>query len=40
LKSPWRFNVGVAGVIGSDAIVSVEYERKAYNDMKVKKCCI
>jgi hypothetical protein len=36
LRSPWRFNVGVAGVIGSDAIVSVEYERKAYNNMNVK----
>ena len=36
LKSPWRFNVGVAAVIGSSAIVSVDYERKAYNDMSVK----
>ncbi|MDE6498040.1 MAG: outer membrane protein transport protein, partial [Muribaculaceae bacterium] len=36
LNSPWRFNVGVAGVIGSSAIVSLDYERTAYPDMSVK----
>lgn len=35
LRSPWRFMVGVAGVIGNYAIVSVDYERKAYGDMTV-----
>lgn len=36
LKSPWRFMVGVAAVIGNNAIVSVDYERQAYNNMTVK----
>lgn len=36
LRSPWRFNVGAAAVIGSQAIVSVDYERIAYPDMTVK----
>ncbi len=36
LKSPWRFSVGVAGVLGNNAIISVDYERVAYNDMTVK----
>lgn len=36
LNAPWRFMVGVAGVIGSQAIVSLDYERQAYGDMKVK----
>ncbi len=36
LNSPWRLNVGVAGVIGSQAIISLDYERTAYPDMKVK----
>jgi opacity protein-like surface antigen len=36
LKSPWRFNIGVAGVIGSQAIISLDYERLAYNDMKIQ----
>ena len=36
LKSPWRFNVGVAGVIGNSAIISLDYERVAYNDMTIK----
>lgn len=36
LKSPWRFMVGVAGVLGSNAIISVDYERQAYNDMTVR----
>jgi len=36
LNSPWRLMVGVAGVIGSQAIISLDYERQAYGDMKVK----
>lgn len=36
LKSPWRFMAGVAGVIGSQAIVSLDYERQAFNDMKIQ----
>lgn len=36
LRTPWRFNVGLAGVIGTKAIVSVDYEYKAYNDMTAK----
>ena len=36
LTSPWRFNLGVAGVIGSSAIVSIDYERTAYPDMTMK----
>lgn len=35
LKSPWRFMIGVAGVIGNKAIISIDYERKAYNDMTI-----
>lgn len=35
LSSPWRFMVGVAGVIGNSAIISLDYERKAYGDMTV-----
>ncbi|MDD5839764.1 MAG: hypothetical protein PUC94_06955 [Bacteroidales bacterium] len=35
LRGPWRFMVGVAGVIGNYAIVSLDYERKAYGDMTV-----
>lgn len=36
LKSPWRFMVGAAAVIGQNAIVSVDYERQAYNSMSLK----
>lgn len=36
LNAPWRFMVGAAAVIGNQAIVSLDYERQAYNDMKVK----
>jgi long-subunit fatty acid transport protein len=36
LKSPWRFMIGAAGVIGNDAIISVDYERVAYSDMTIK----
>lgn len=37
LYSPWRLMVGAAGVIGSQAIISVDYEYVAYNNMKEKK---
>lgn len=36
LHTPWRFMVGASAVIGSNAIVSLDYERVAYDDMKVK----
>ena len=36
LRSPWRFMLGVAGVLGNKAIISLDYERQAYNDMKIK----
>lgn len=36
LNTPWRLMFGAALVIGNQAIVSVDYERQAYNDMKVK----
>lgn len=36
LNTPWRFMVGASLLIGNQAIVSLDYERVAYNDMKVK----
>ena len=36
LQSPWRFMVGAAGVIGGRAIISADYEYRAYDAMKVK----
>ncbi len=36
LKSPWRMMVGAGAVIGSQAIVSIDYERQAYPDMAIK----
>lgn len=36
LQTPWRFMVGAAGVIGGRAIISADYEYRAYSDMKVK----
>lgn len=36
VNAPWRFMVGVAGVIGNSAILSLDYERQAFGDMKVK----
>ncbi|MBO5053057.1 MAG: outer membrane protein transport protein [Muribaculaceae bacterium] len=36
LKSPWKFMVGVAGVIGNNFILSADYERRAYPDMSMK----
>lgn len=31
ITSPWKIMVGVAGVIGSNAIISADYEHQAYN---------
>lgn len=36
LRSPWRIMAGVAVVIGNQAILSVDYERQAYDAMHVK----
>ena len=36
LRTPWRLMVGAAVVIGNQAIISVDYERQAYNAMHVK----
>lgn len=35
LTSPWKFMVGVAGVLGSNAIISADYELQAYNKMRM-----
>lgn len=34
--SPWRLMVGVAGVIGSRAIISADYEYRSFSSMKVQ----
>ncbi len=36
LNSPWKFMVGLAGVIGNKAIVSADYEFQGYNSMSAK----
>lgn len=36
LRSPWRFNLGAAAVLGSSAILSVDYEMQAYDDMTMQ----
>ncbi len=36
LRTPWKIMTGVAGVIGGRAILSLDYEYDAYNDMVVK----
>lgn len=36
MNTPWRFMVGVSAVFGTRAILSLDYERVAYNDTKVK----
>lgn len=36
LNSPWKFMVGVAGVIGNKAIVSADYEFQGYNSMSAQ----
>lgn len=35
LSSPWRLMLGVAGVIGNNAIISADYEYRAYNNMSI-----
>ncbi len=35
LRSPWRFMLGAAGVIGNRAIISVDYERVMYPSMSI-----
>lgn len=36
LTTPWRFMCGISGVVGGRGIVSVDYERVSYGDMKMK----
>ena len=36
LKTPWRMIVSAAGVIGSKAIISADYEYRPYQDMSTK----
>ena len=36
LRTPWRFIGSLAGVIGTKGIISVDYERVAYNSMKLQ----
>lgn len=36
LTSPWHINIGIAAVLGGQAIISADYERIAYPDMKIK----
>lgn len=36
LSAPWKFMVGLAGVIGNKAIISADYEFQGYNSMKEK----
>jgi hypothetical protein len=36
MRTPWRMMLGVAGVIGRNAIVSVDYEYRPFNQMVVK----
>ncbi|MDE7154301.1 MAG: hypothetical protein K2O00_07670 [Muribaculaceae bacterium] len=35
LRSPWKMMFGVAGVIGSSAIISVDYQLDSYNNMNI-----
>lgn len=37
LNTPWKFMVGAAGVIGSSAIISADYEYQAYNKMTMSE---
>lgn len=36
MNAPWKFMVGVAAVVGNSAIVSLDYERQAYDNMSIK----
>ncbi len=35
LKSPWRMMFGIAGVIGGRGVLSLDYERASFGDMKI-----
>ncbi len=35
MNAPWRIMVGAAAVIGNQAIVSLDYERQAFNDISM-----
>lgn len=35
LRSPWKIMFGVAGVIGGRGIISVDYQRDAYDNMRI-----
>ena len=35
MTSPWKIMVGMAGVIGNMGIISVDYERQAYNNTRL-----
>lgn len=34
-NAPWKFMIGVAGVISNKAIISLDYQYDAYNDMRI-----
>lgn len=36
IRTPWKFNVSMATVLGGSAVLSGEYERIAYNDMNIQ----
>lgn len=36
IQTPWKFSASAAAVLGSNAILSFDYERVAYDEMKIK----
>lgn len=36
IRTPWKCNLSVATILGTKGIISFDYERVAYNDMKVE----
>jgi hypothetical protein len=36
ITTPWKFNLGLAGVIGTSGIISVDYEYTGFRTMRVK----
>ncbi len=36
VRTPWKFNAGLAAVLGTKSIISFEYERTAYEDMNIE----
>ena len=36
INTPWKVNASVATVLGGKAVISFEYERVAYDDMKIE----